>query len=107
MDTALGEQTGNARGGRELGASLTYNGGPAYADLVLYQVNNTNGIGIARENQERIFKIFEQVHNPKEYGGTGIGLSIVKRAVENLGGNMGLESQLGEGSLFWIDLKKG
>ncbi|SDU13187.1 PAS domain S-box-containing protein [Verrucomicrobium sp. GAS474] len=66
-----------------------------------------NGIGIARENQERIFKIFEQVHNPKQYGGTGIGLAIVKRAVENLGGNMGLESQLREGSLFWIDLRKG
>jgi predicted porin len=50
VDTALGEQTGNFRGGRELGGSLTYNGGPAYADLVLYQVNNTNGVGIARRN---------------------------------------------------------
>lgn len=66
-----------------------------------------NGIGIAPENQERIFKIFEQVHNPKSYGGTGIGLAIVKRAIENLGGNIGLESKLGEGSLFWIDLRKG
>ena len=50
IDTALGEQTGNLRGGRELGGSLTYNAGPAYADLVLYQVNNTNGVGIARRN---------------------------------------------------------
>lgn len=66
-----------------------------------------NGIGIAPENSERIFKIFEQVHNPKLYGGTGIGLAIVKRAVENLGGNIGLESDLGTGSVFWIDLRKG
>ncbi|PAW77629.1 MAG: hypothetical protein B9S32_10120 [Verrucomicrobia bacterium Tous-C9LFEB] len=66
-----------------------------------------NGIGIAPEDRERIFKIFEQVHNPKLYGGTGIGLAIVKRAVENLGGNIGLESELGNGSLFWVDLRKG
>lgn len=66
-----------------------------------------NGIGIAQENQERIFRIFEQVQNPKQYGGTGIGLAIVKRAIENLGGNIGIESKLGEGCLFWIDLRKG
>ena len=50
VDMALGEQTGNWRGGRETGASLTYGAGPAYADLVLYQVDNTNGVGIARRN---------------------------------------------------------
>ena len=50
VDMALGEQTGNWRGGRELGGSLTYGSGPAYADLVLYQVNNPNGIGLARRN---------------------------------------------------------
>ena len=50
VDVALGEQTGNFRGGRETGASLSYANGPAYADLVLYQVNNTNGVGIARRN---------------------------------------------------------
>ena len=50
VDMALGEQTGNRRGGRETGASLTYGSGPAYADLVLYEVNNTNGIGIACRN---------------------------------------------------------
>ena len=50
VDMALGEQAGNWRGGRETGASLSYANGPAYADLVLYEVNNTNGIGIARRN---------------------------------------------------------
>jgi predicted porin len=50
IDTALGEQTGNWRGSRELGGSLTYGKGPAYADLVLYQVNNPNGVGLARRN---------------------------------------------------------
>ena len=50
VDIALGETTGNFRGGRETGASISYAVGPAYADLVLYEVNNTNGVGIARRN---------------------------------------------------------
>ncbi len=50
VDMALGETTGNWRGSRELGGSLTYGSGPAYADLVLYQVDNPNGIGLARRN---------------------------------------------------------
>ncbi len=50
VDMALGEQTGDWRKGRETGASLSYLSGPAYADLVLYEVNNANGIGIARRN---------------------------------------------------------
>lgn len=66
-----------------------------------------NGIGIAPENQERIFKIFEQIKNPQHYSGTGIGLAIVKRGVESMGGSLGVKSKLGEGSLFWIDLGKG
>ena len=50
VDMALGEQTGNWRGGRESAASLNFASGPAYADLILYQVNNANGVGIARRN---------------------------------------------------------
>jgi signal transduction histidine kinase len=63
-----------------------------------------NGIGIAPHDQERIFDIFVQVHARDAYQGTGIGLSIVRRAVEKMGGKVGLESELGQGSRFWIQL---
>jgi PAS domain S-box-containing protein len=63
-----------------------------------------NGIGIAREHHERIFEVFERLHGPGDYAGTGIGLAIVKRAVEKMGGRVGLDSAPGEGSRFWIDL---
>ncbi len=64
-----------------------------------------NGIGIAPEHHQRIFGMFERVHAPKEYEGTGIGLAIVKKAAERMGGRVGLESELGRGSRFWLELR--
>jgi len=66
-----------------------------------------NGIGIAPQHQERIFKIFERLHGIEAYPGTGIGLAIVRKAVTRLGGRIGVESREGEGSRFWIELPKG
>jgi signal transduction histidine kinase len=66
-----------------------------------------NGIGIAPQHQQRIFKMFERLHTATEYPGTGIGLAIVERAVVRMEGKLGLESQLGKGSTFWIALPKG
>jgi signal transduction histidine kinase len=63
-----------------------------------------NGIGIDPRDQERIFGIFIQVHPSHAYQGTGIGLSIVRRAIDKMGGKVGLESELGQGSRFWIQL---
>jgi len=63
-----------------------------------------NGIGIAPEHQERIFGIFERLNHAERYPGTGIGLAIVRRAVERLGGAVGVESQAGQGSRFWVEL---
>jgi len=65
-----------------------------------------NGIGIAPENQKRIFRLFERIHSVEEYEGTGIGLTIVRKASERMGAEFGFESQLGAGSNFWIQLKK-
>jgi len=65
-----------------------------------------NGIGIAKENHSRIFRLFERIHPLTEYEGTGIGLTIVRKASERMDGNLGLESALGKGSKFWIQLKK-
>lgn len=63
-----------------------------------------NGIGIAPEDQERIFRMFERLHTQDRYPGTGIGLAIVRRATERMGGAAGVESRPGEGSRFWIEL---
>jgi len=61
-----------------------------------------NGIGIEKEEHEKIFEIFQQLN--KSYEGTGIGLAIVKKAIARMGGKVGLESQPGQGSTFWLDL---
>jgi len=66
-----------------------------------------NGIGIAPQHQQRIFRVFERLHGVETYPGTGIGLAIVQKGVERLGGRAGLVSQEGQGSRFWIELKKG
>ncbi len=65
-----------------------------------------NGIGIAPQNHGRIFRMFERINSESEYRGTGIGLTIVRKAAERMGGKAGFESEPGKGSKFWIELKK-
>jgi signal transduction histidine kinase len=63
-----------------------------------------NGIGIDPSHHERVFGVFERLHQSENYPGTGIGLAIVRKSVERMGGRVGLESTVGEGSRFWIEL---
>jgi signal transduction histidine kinase len=63
-----------------------------------------NGIGIPDEYHDRIFAMFERLHGVESYQGTGIGLAIVRKAVERMGGTVGVDSQPGHGSRFWLDL---
>ncbi|MGB3765816.1 MAG: PAS domain S-box protein [Phormidesmis sp.] len=63
-----------------------------------------NGLGIAPEHQQRIFNVFERLHGVETYSGTGIGLAIVKKGAARMGGTVGLTSQIGQGSQFWIEL---
>ena len=65
-----------------------------------------NGIGIAPEYYQRIFRVFERLHGVESYPGTGIGLAIVRKGVERMGGEVGIESQANVGSRFWIELPK-
>jgi PAS domain S-box-containing protein len=63
-----------------------------------------NGIGIKPEYHHRIFRVFERLHTANQYPGTGIGLAIVQKGVERMGGRVGVESAPGGGSRFWIEL---
>jgi CheY-like chemotaxis protein len=74
------------------------------ADLgVTFSVQDT-GIGIAKERQDQIFKRFTQAENDTQtlYGGNGLGLAISQKVAQLLGGEIGFESEPGQGSRFWL-----
>ncbi len=61
-----------------------------------------NGIGISQHAHRRLFKMFQRLND--DYEGTGIGLAIVRKVVERMNGNVGVESDAGRGSNFWVEL---
>ncbi len=63
-----------------------------------------NGIGIPLQYHEKIFQMFQQLN--KTYEGTGIGLALVRKAAQRMGGSVGVESEAGRGSRFWLEFAK-
>lgn len=63
-----------------------------------------NGIGVEVEFQQRIFLLFQKLHSPQQYEGTGMGLSIVKKIVEQHGGEIWLDSEMSKGTCFHFSL---
>jgi signal transduction histidine kinase len=65
-----------------------------------------DGIGVAPKDQAKIFELFERVVPPQpgQKGRRGIGLTFARRAIHRMGGLIGVESELGKGCVFWIDL---
>ena len=74
-------------------------------DSWLFSIKD-NGIGIAPKNHDSIFDVFTRLHRKEDYKGTGIGLALVKRIIEQHGGEIWLESSLGQGTTFFFTLPK-
>ena len=72
-------------------------------DRVVITVTD-NGIGMEKENLQKIFEAFHRLHGKGTYEGTGIGLAIVKKIVDIHNGNINVESELGKGTRFTIEL---
>jgi len=72
-------------------------------DKVRIEVQD-NGIGIATEYRDEIFKMFKRLHSRQEYDGCGIGLSVCKKIVNRHAGRIGVESEPGKGSTFWFTI---
>lgn len=64
-----------------------------------------NGIGIDPTQHQRIFEVFQRLHGEEKFPGNGIGLALVRKGVERMGGDVGVDSKPGHGSRFWIELK--
>jgi light-regulated signal transduction histidine kinase (bacteriophytochrome) len=76
---------------------------PAANDMVRINITD-NGIGIHRDNLGSLFTMFKRLHSRSEYEGTGIGLAVCKKIVERHGGQIGVESEYGNGSTFWFTM---
>lgn len=75
-------------------------------DYNLVQISiKDNGIGIPEERYLEIFELFRKLHNPNEFDGNGLGLAISKRIVEKHGGNIWVESEVGNGATFHFTLR--
>jgi two-component system, sensor histidine kinase and response regulator len=92
----------------EIAIRISVREGSERETLLYFEVKDT-GIGIAPDQIERLFKSFQQADGSvtRRYGGTGLGLAISKQLASLMGGEAGVESELGKGSTFWFTARLG
>jgi PAS domain S-box-containing protein len=90
---------------KDVPLKLKVNAGREQNDVV-FSVSD-NGVGIAPKYHEKVFEAFQRLHNDKQTPGSGLGLATVKKAVETMGGVVWIESEVGQGTTFFIRLKDG
>jgi len=98
----LGNALKYQRKGEIPSISIKYNETKKYWEFAV----TDNGIGIADEDQDKVFVVFKRLHDRSEYPGTGIGLAICKKIVENHKGKIWIESEPGKGSTFHFTISK-
>lgn len=64
-----------------------------------------NGVGFDMKYHDRIFQIFQRLHRPEDYAGTGVGLALVSKAMQRMGGRVWAESTVGKGSTFYLEFR--
>jgi len=95
-----------------IGNAMKYNeSSDPFVDISYLKSNNThylcfadNGIGIEQKYHARVFEIFQRLHTRNEYSGTGIGLTICKKIIEQMGGEIGIEINKFGGSSFKLSI---
>lgn len=65
-----------------------------------------NGIGFSMNYSDKIFELFQRLHRVEDYPGTGIGLAMVAKAMQRMGGRVWAESEAGKGASFYLEIKK-
>jgi signal transduction histidine kinase len=65
-----------------------------------------NGVGFDMKFHDRIFEVFQRLHRAEDYPGTGIGLALVRKAMDRMGGKVWAESQLGQGAKFYLEIPR-
>ncbi|MEO8583336.1 MAG: ATP-binding protein, partial [Flavitalea sp.] len=95
--------SGKIKRGTELTEWTTANPESSYAEIIF----GDNGIGFDGRFADKIFAIFQRLHQDKNFAGTGIGLAVCKRIVENHNGNISVKSEPGKGTVFYIYLALG
>ncbi|WP_409524714.1 ATP-binding protein [Nitrincola sp. MINF-07-Sa-05] len=64
-----------------------------------------NGVGFDMKYHDRIFQIFQRLHRPEDYAGTGVGLALVSKAMQRMGGRVWAEGAVGKGAIFYLEFR--